>query len=867
MPQVTYQGLSTSQAKHNNEKYGLNQLTPPPKPNLLKIYLEKYNDPIVRILLVAALVSVGIGLYEGSIIEGVGIIIAVLLATTMAFVNEYQAGKEFALLNKNNDIIHYKTLRDGETISVLKSHLTVDDIVFLETGEAVPADGLVFEASSFEVDESTLTGESVPVLKRAYNEGETSESNYPVYKVFNGTLVKNGRAVIKIEGVGDATELGRTAKLAGEERKVKTPLTLQLEKLAQFIGRVGFSMAGFLVIILVVRAFADGNLSTANALANNLHTLLEIFLLAVALIVMSVPEGLPMSITLSLAYSVRKMLADNTLVRHMSASETIGATTVICSDKTGTLTANKMSVVSGYFVNNGLEDELIRLALAVNSSAHLEGNDDEVKVLGNPTEGALLLYLHSNKVNYRLYRQQFKVINECPFNTENKYMSTVGHDANLGEIMLIKGAPEVLLKACTKFGNKSSEEWQTLVASEQAKARRTLGFAVQYGANGDSCSLKLDGLPNIEWLGFVAIADPLRPEAFEAVANCHKAGINVKMLTGDSIETASQIGRELGLLTSDKGNEAAVLTGPQFAALNDEEATVMAKKLVIMARSRPQDKLRLAQLLQKEGEVVAMTGDGTNDAPALSQANVGLAMGQTGTAVSKEASDIILMDDSFKSIVNAVMWGRSLYANIQRFLVFQLTVNVSAVITALVGPFIGINAPLTVMQILWVNLIMDTFAALALATENADPSVLSHKPRDKGAFIITKRMARFILGVGLSFVVIFCSFLFYYRNNLSRENETIFFTLFVLAQFWNLFNARFFARKISLKDFFSNKSFWIISLFILIGQFVLVNMGQQVFRTTAMSLSEYIKLVLVTSPIFIILLIGKKIGQLFTKKR
>jgi Ca2+-transporting ATPase len=855
-----YKGLTTEEARKNNEKYGLNKLTPPKKKSLWRLYLEKYNDPIIKILMLAAVLSIITGLFHGEAIEGIGILAAVLLATTMAFANEYRAGKEFDVLNQVNDDVPYKTIRDGGYTPVGKQYITVDDIVMLETGDEVPADAYVLEATGFEVDESSLTGESMPAEKRPYTEGETSEEPYPDFKVFKGTLVRSGHAIIRVHAVGDNAEMGQTARLASEERSEKTPLNRQLEGLSKVIGRVGFIVAGALFAVLVARAFMTGQMSRELETLDNLQVLISIFMIAVTIIVVSVPEGLAMSVTLSLAYSMRKMMAANTLVRHMDACETIGAATVICTDKTGTLTMNKMTVAAAYFNEEEKNQWLINLSFAVNSSANLGHNDKgELQVLGNPTEGALLLYLKDHDINYEEYRKSFKIAEQLPFATEYKYMATFGTGSKGEMLLMIKGSPESVLDKCSSYGNKSRDEWLRQIYAEQGKARRTLGFAIHRDFKSGADLKDLSGL---EWLGFVAIADPVRPEVKGAMDDCRTAGIGVKMLTGDSLETASEIGREIGLLSEDQSRGELIITGAQFEAMSDEEVDASVGRLAVMARARPQDKLRLVKALQKRHEVVAVTGDGTNDGPALNHANVGLSMGITGTAVAKEASDIVLLDDSFKSIVNAVMWGRSLYANIQRFLLFQLTINVSALGIALAGPFIGIDLPITVMQMLWINLIMDTFAALALATETAERSILKNKPRNAKAFIVTPVMSRTIFGTAALFIAFFIGFLIYMRDDMNNlYYSTVFFNLFVMLQFWNLFNARFFGKKVTLRGFFGNRSFILICLLILLGQFAIVQWGGSFFRTTPLDLRTWLLIIGGTSVIFWLNLIFRLIRR------
>ncbi|MCL2520662.1 MAG: calcium-translocating P-type ATPase, PMCA-type [Spirochaetaceae bacterium] len=849
------QGLTPEQVKANQAKYGLNVLTPPKRKTMFRLYIEKFNDPTIKILLLAAIVASITGLFKGEIAEGVAIFIAILLSTGLAFINEYKAGKEFDLLNKVSDDQLYKVIRGGSYQLIERKYITIDDLVALETGDEVPADALIIEAGSFEVDESPLTGESLPVHKIMYD-GNSHQANaddpYPVYKAFKGTFVRNGHAIVKIMAIGDNAEMGKTARLAGEDNELTSPLKQQLEGLAKVIARVGFTIALFLLVVLSGRAFMQGLVGFDLPLLVNIENMLIIFMIAVTIIVVSVPEGLPMSVTLSLAYSMRKMMKDNTLVRKMEACETIGATTVICSDKTGTLTMNQMRLAELYYNHNdGQQNELISLALAANSSANLSA---EGKVVGNPTEGALLLYLKEQGQNYQILRDNFKVINQLPFHTQHKYMATFGR-YNAKKMVLVKGAPEAILERCANFNGKTKTEWQNIMHSEQAKARRTLGFAYSYLEDNDEPDLLT--INNLTWLGLAGIADPVRPEVPQAVADCLTAGIGIKMLTGDSIETAREIGREAGLLKED----SLILTGAEFEALSAEEAEEKVSSLVIMARARPQDKLRLVKLLQKKGEVVAVTGDGSNDGPALNHADVGLAMGQTGTAIAKEASDIILLNDSFKSIINGVMWGRGLYLNIQRFIMFQLTSNIAAITIALAGPFIGVDLPFTVMQFLWINLIMDTLGALALASEEATPQLLKEPPRNSKAFIITKAMAIKMFSTAGLFVAIMLGYLIA-NGRLSAYQSTIFFHFFVMLQLWNLFNMRLFKQKFRLKQFFANNLFWLVVAAILAGQILIGQFGGNFFRTVPINVSTWLSIIALSAGVFIIMRLATVIAAI-----
>ena len=969
---VRFKGLTDEQVKESRAKHGANVLTPAQRDPWWKLYLEKYEDPLIRILVIAAIIAIIAGIADGKYFDGIGIIIAILLATTLAFVNEFKASKEFDILNKVNDEVPIKVIRNGNYTTTPKKEIVVGDVVILEAGEEVPADGDILEAVSFQIDESRLTGESVPVTKKdkfaVKEEEKEKEAAYSASKIMSSSMISDGHGVIEITAVGDSTEIGKTARAAAEETGEVTPLNKQLDKLSKIIGVFGFSIAALIYFALVIHGaiikdivltsnqwyftsfmilsviavlapvwlpifydalevsgkkaerpewIEDGGLmlwvkalgvallifslglgagylfnfipaSPSDWLPHEVSSkFLTYFMISITIIVVAVPEGLPMSVTLSLAYSMRKMTASNNLVRRMHACETIGAATVICTDKTGTLTMNEMRVHEPNFpaLKEGklADDDISKLvmeAIAGNTTANLAQLPGEpVRSIGNPTEGALLLWLDQNGIDYIDYRNNFKVLQQLTFSTERKYMGTLGVSANKGTNNLyIKGAPEIVMDKClqmlTENGLENIESQKGKIKEAlqgyQERGMRTLGFA--YVENIQSTSAKIEELSNnMIWLGFVAIADPVRAEVPAAIQQCRDAGIKVKIVTGDNSYTAQEIARQISLWEPEDDNiKGRHITGPEFAAMNDEQAMLAVEDLKIISRARPMDKLKLVKSLQKNNEVVAVTGDGTNDAPALNYANVGLSMGKTGTAVAKEASDIILLDDSFTSIVNAVMWGRSLYQNIQRFILFQLTINVAALIIALLGPFIGVELPFTVVQMLWINLIMDTFAALALATEPPHWSVMKNKPRHPDDFILTGTMIKNIFGVGLSFVVFFVGFLFYLQPiNLTNPGAgdihklTIFFTVFVLSQFWNLFNAR--CLGLNHSAFYGlnkNIGFVIIAAAILIGQILMVQFAGSIFRTVPLSLTEWVVIIAGTSVVLWIGEIGRLVSRL-----
>lgn len=852
-----YSGLTDEQAEASRQKYGKNILTPPARTPLWKLFLEKFKDPIIRILLAAALLSLIISIIHNEYAETIGIFAAIFLATGVAFWFEMDANRKFELLNQVNDDILFKVIRNGNIHEVAKQDIVVGDIVVLETGEEVPADGELIEAISLQVNESTLTGE--PVISKTTNpEHFDKEATYPSNHVLRGTTIVNGRCIYEVKQVGDATEFGKVAEKATEINKDKTPLSKQLERLARLISIIGFivaglTFAGLLVKDILAGAFTSDNLFTLDTAGR----ILQYFMVAVTLIVVSVPEGLPMSVTLSLALSMRKMLKTNNLVRKMHACETMGATTVICTDKTGTLTQNQMQVhqtnfyaLAGQKLDQSETSTLIKEGISMNTTAFLDYTlPDKIKALGNPTEAALLLWLHGQQVNYIDYREHTDIIEQLTFSTERKYMATLVKSSLDGKsILYVKGAPEILLDKCRDIrlqdGNKSISEYRTTIEEQllayQNQAMRTLGFAYKEVA-GEHDNLETEAASDLTFLGIAAIADPVRPDVPAAVAKCLNAGINVKIVTGDTPATAREIGRQIGIWEAGDTDQQ-IITGIDFEKLTDDEAAQRVLQLKIMCRARPTDKQRLVELLKRSGAVVAVTGDGTNDAPALNHADVGLSMG-TGTSVAKEASDITLLDDSFNSIATAVMWGRSLYHNIQRFILFQLTINLSALLIVLLGSLFGHQLPLTVTQMLWVNMIIDTFAAGALASLPPNPNVMNEKPRKSSDFIITRKMQHHILGIGITFTVLLLGMMYYFTNeqgDISRYDLSIFFTTFVMLQFWNMFNAKaFMSGGSAFKNLKESVGFLVVMLIIPIGQFLIVEFGGDVFRTVPLSLRDW----------------------------
>ncbi|MDR3118439.1 MAG: calcium-translocating P-type ATPase, PMCA-type [Mediterranea sp.] len=867
-----YTGLSDPQVLESRQKYGENILTPPEKESLWAQFLEKFTDPIIIILLIALALSIGVSCYEffsghatvSAFFEPAGILIAVLLATVVGFCFELSANKKFEVLNQVNDDTPVKVIRNGNVCQVLKKEIVVGDIVILETGEEIPADGELLEAVSLQINESTLTGE--PVIKKTINPADfQSDATYPSNHAMKGTTVQDGHGIMRVFNVGDATEYGKVYEGAQIDSSVETPLNKQLDGLAGLITKASYVIAGLIIVGRLIGYFIDAGSFNVQDWVLFGGYILKTVMIAVTVIVVAVPEGLPMSVTLSLALSMKRMLSTNNLVRKMHACETMGAATVICTDKTGTLTQNQMKVYETKFYGSEGITGIIKESIALNSTAYLDhSNKDKISALGNPTEGALLLWLHENGINYLPLREEAEIVEQLTFSTERKYMATIANSSLLGKkILYVKGAPEIILGLCKNIPvNKEQIEAQLL--EYQNKAMRTLGFAYTIIEDGkDYIKENKIVSTDLTFLGIVAISDPVREEVPAAISSCLNAGIGVKIVTGDTPGTAKEIGRQIGLWQEDEA-ESHHLTGAEFAEMDDKALLKKIVELKILSRARPMDKQRLVQLLQQKGQVVAVTGDGTNDAPALNVAQVGLSMGD-GTSVAKEASDITILDNSFSSISRAVMWGRSLYQNIQRFILFQMTINVAACLIVLIGAFLGTESPLTVTQMLWVNLIMDTFAALALASLPPSEKVMKDRPRKTTDFIINKPMWTSILGVGMFFVVLLFGLVQYFKhadittlsdfsaaafvanffnfsagNGLSPYELSLFFTAFVLLQFWNMFNAKaFMTGKSAFASIGNCSGFLAIAIVILAGQWFIVSFGGEMFNVVPLKSADW----------------------------
>ena len=870
-------GLTDEQVKQSREQHGKNVLTPPQRTSLWKLYLDKYRDPIIQILLVAAFVSLILAFIEKNFMETIGIFVAVFLATTVGFYFERDAAKKFNLLTALSEEQPVKVRRNGKVMEIPRHDVVVGDVVLVEVGDEVPADGELIVCNDLQINESTLTGE--PVTEKSLEGG--GDGAYPRNVILRSTMVMNGRGEFVVTAVGDATEIGKVAKKSTEQTSVETPLHMQLDKLAKMISKVGSVVSVAAFFIFLIHDILTNPAWGGKDYFYMAEIVLKYFMMAVTLIVMAVPEGLPMAITLSLALNMRRMLKSNNLVRKLHACETMGAVTVICTDKTGTLTQNKMQV-SALELKQG-DEALLDTAIALNSTAEL--NDG--KPIGNPTESALLLWLDAQGKDYEELRKQVNVLKQLPFSTERKMMATLA-EVDGETYLFVKGAPEIVMKKCIiedrmlKQTAEELDEWQH-------KAMRTLAFAykkieasiMRTSRTSTAEVVVLLDANDLQLQAIAAIADPIRPDVPAAVQECRHAGIEVKVVTGDTAATALEIGKQIGVFEDEPENIGAdgsltsldqqMITGEQWEALSDEEAYERAKDIRVMSRARPTDKQRLVAMLQKRGEVVAVTGDGTNDAPALHYAHVGLSLG-SGTSVAKEASDMTLLDDSFKSIANAVMWGRSLYRNLQRFLFFQLVVNVAALLLVLGGSVIGTEMPLTVTQILWVNLIMDTFAALALASLPPSHEVMKEKPRKASDFIINKSIGFGILFCGIVFFLVMFALLVYCerrgKGGVDVHELTMFFTTFVMIQFWNLFNAKaLMSHHTAFRHFLKDKGMILVLVLVLVGQWIIVTFGGEMFRTTPLSLHEWLLIIGSTSVVLWVGELWRGFKRMIAKRR
>ena len=852
---IPREGLIDKEVEESRLKHGDNTLTPPRKTSMWQLYLEKYKDPIIQILLVAATISLILAFVEGEFMETIGIFIAIFLATTIGFYFEMDAAKKFSMLTSLSEDQDVKVRRGGMVMNIPRRNVVVGDVVLIETGDEVPADGTLLISSDLQIDESSLTGEQLTTKHANDNERGKGDEAYPKNMVLRSTMVMNGMGEYVVTAVGDSTEIGHVARSSNEKTGVKTPLNMQLERLAKLISKAGITVAVAAFVLFVLHnIITNYDLWHSDNYIGMIEVVLKYFMMAVTLIVMAVPEGLPMAVTLALALNMRRMLKSNNLVRKLHACETMGAVNVICTDKTGTLTQNRMHVEVMLTFDEDSNMALPR-AIALNTTAHIG--------VGNPTERALIEWVTDKGIDYEKMRHEANVIDSLPFSTERKMMATEVETGGK-RWLLVKGAPEIVMAMCN-ISDDDRRRAETFLREKQQKAMRTLAMACveERGENDEdrthsgSLMLRLQSSctsqatkPSAEFTlqAIAALADPVREDVPDAVAQCHKAGIEVKVVTGDVSGTAIEIARQIGIEPS----EGFHITGAEFAALSDEEALQRVENLKVISRARPQDKQRLVSLLQQRGNVVAVTGDGTNDAPALNYAHVGLSLG-SGTSVAKQASDMTLIDDSFRSITSAVMWGRSLYKNIQRFLFFQLVVNVTALLLVLAGSLIGTELPLTVTQILWVNLIMDTFAAMALASLPPSREVMNEKPRSQSDFIISRPMMQGILFEGIVFFLLMFAFLLHclYDDSVvgvQRHELTLFFTTFVMIQVWNLFNAKTLGSNHSaFRYLWRNRGLLIVLVMIIAGQWLIVEYGGEMFRTDGMNWKEWTVVIAATS--------------------
>lgn len=864
-------GLSPEQVLESRQINGTNILTQKDKESIWKRFFEKFKDPLIIILIIAGALSLGISIYEylnldsswSAFFEPAGILLAIFLSTSLSFAFELKSDKEFSLLNKIDDEEQVVVIRSGKYTKIPKLDVVVGDIVVLDNGCEVPADAELLESTSLRINESSLTGE--PICRKSADPKDADpDATYPTNRVFRGTKVMEGHGVCQVFAVGDTTEYGKVYKQAQIDNKVKTPLNEQLDRLGGWISTISYIVAFLILVGRVIVFFHELN-GAPFIWIEFLAYMLQSIMIAVTLIVVAVPEGLPMAVTLSLAYSMRKMLATNNLVRKMHACETMGAATVICTDKTGTLTQNEMRV-SDALVSEAVNESLLYQSIAINSTASIEENNGKIEVIGNPTEGALLLWLKQNDIDYVSIRSKAEVIQELPFSTENKYMATIIRKKNGKNLLLVKGAPEIVRKYCI-ISLDELTHFKEYTESQQKRGMRMIALASKELAEGENVieggKLYVFGL---RLISIFALSDPVRKDVPDAVRECLDAGIDIKIVTGDNSNTAIEIGRQIGIWT-DSDTSQNIITGPELSTLTNDQLKLVAKSFKIIARARPSDKERLVKALQAKGEVVAVTGDGTNDAPALNAAHVGLSMGD-GTSVAKEASDITIIDNSFASIGRAVLWGRTLYKNIQRFILFQMTVNVAACLIVLCGAFMGIQSPLTVTQMLWINLIMDTFAAMALASLPPDRNLMKNKPRDRHAFIIDKQLFWHITIIGGIFCLIMVWFTYLMEhtdirpgmqglimgkyNGISSYESGLFFTAFVFLQFWNLFNAKTYGTNKSALSLKNCGSFLFIVALIFIGQLAIIYLGGEFFNVEPLELDDLLKIIIATSSVLII---------------
>ena len=846
----SYRGLSESEVAERRKKYGRNIITPPKETPWLQLYLDKFKDPIIIILLFATGISLIFGIINGEFIESIGIIVAVLIATGVGFWQEYDAKKKFDAMKSDKDYEPAKVRRDGIVIEIPKDQIVVGDVVILSAGDEIPADIRLFQATDMKVAEACMTGESAAVNKYPLDTPYEG-SGFAPDLLLRGTVVEQGMGEGVVVSVGDETEIGKTTRLAAEEIHMQTPLEEKLHELAGKINIAAFSIAAlmFIVLNLVHWSWAFGEYDFTLSWQTLLQEV-RFLMGALVVIIVAVPEGLPLSVTLALAFSMKTMARENNLVKKMHACETIGSVNVIFTDKTGTLTQNRMTVVDKCVAPE--KSTMLNIIGALNSTAEWTNGNH---VLGNPTEGAILMSIGQSETD-RL-RTEYRVLTRIPFSSRNKYM--VSHLRKVSgneEYIVIKGAPEVVSRIV------GDDTCLDEVAVQQDRGRRAISAAILGVGEFEDIRIRLengDTIEGAEFIGTWYIEDPVRPDVAEAVAKCYRAGIDVVMMTGDNLRTGTEIARQAGFRQI-----WAIEAGDFLSALESPEDGREFPNVI--ARCTPEDKLRILEWAQNKRYVCAMTGDGVNDSPSLNHADVGIAMG-SGTSVAKEASDIVLLDDAFPSIVTGVKWGRTLFKNIRNFLFLQLSINVSACLVAVLGPLIGVEMPFTVTQFLWINLVMDALAAIALASEPADEAVLLDKPRDRKEFIVNRSLGKAIFGFG-GFVALLCMFVLWGMSHKDIINNwgapflskffahidlTIFFAGYMILNWWNMFNARVIGKNKSLFDGLArNPKFYGIMILILVVTVVMVQIGGDVFRTEPLSWKTWMWILIATSPVVIV---------------
>lgn len=859
-------GLNPEQVEKSRSTYGTNSFVRQSHESLAKRIWDASTEPMLVMLIFAAIITLAVNITryftggEYNFLECVGIFAAIALSVVITIITEGKSAKAFEALNKINEDTLIKVIRNGEPQLITQKEIVVGDIIMIETGDKIVADGRLFSSNDLSVDESALTGESLPVKKDAEF---VCQKSTPVAEranmLYSGCFVSAGNGQMLVTGVGNDTEFGQIAQELSSIEKTTTPLQEKLDKLGKQITVLGASAAAIVFAIEVLQFVMNGQL--------NLDTVSDAFITSIVLIVAAVPEGLPTIVAVSLALNIIKMSKENALVKKMIACETIGCVNIICSDKTGTLTENRMTVqkiyTGGELIDpEQLKDEMLLKNYCINSNANISEEDGSWSFIGNPTEGSLLAAAAKAGVDYQELRQAADIVRVFPFSSQNKDMSTIVRE-NGKEILYVKGNPEKIISLCTGISEEEKEKNFHLMEEFQNKAGRLLAFTHKEleGQYNDEEQDEVE--QGLIYDGFVVISDPLSPDVYESIRNCRSAGIEVKMLTGDNIRTARAIANELHMLD----DAHIAVEAADIEKLTDEELKEALKKIQVIARSTPLVKMRVVKLLKEQGNVVAVTGDGINDAPAIKHADVGIAMGIAGTDVTKEASDMVLLDDSFSTIIKAVQWGRGIYENFKRFIQFQLTVNVSSVVVVICSILAGFSAPFTALELLWINIIMDGPPALTLGLEPIRPDLLKHKPTRRNENIISKKMLLRIFVNGIFISVIFM--LQHFKNFLGaapEEEATVLFTLFVLFQLFNAFNCRELDDTPMFKNLLKNKLMLGVFLLVLILQGIITQFGAAVFETVPLSAAMWGKMLLTAFTVIILNEGIKAVKRLFVRK-